>query len=191
MMRRHRASRLWMPLVACLLAGCAGTPTTYLELAAIPPSGISAARGGGPVVVSRVAIPASMDRSYLTTVTGATTLHVAGHTRWAAPIGGMMRLVLAQDLASRLPDETVLMPGDEIPEDSVREVRINIQRFMPDQRGTVTLDADWSILSVRGRKLLAQGRFHVTTRGGVAPPAEAETMSVALGRLADSIAAKT
>ena len=40
-----------------------------------------------------------------------------------------------------------------------------------------------------GQAVLRQGRFHLTLPGGTEPGAEAETMSAALGRLSDAIAA--
>ncbi|MGH7997497.1 MAG: PqiC family protein, partial [Opitutaceae bacterium] len=130
----------------------------------------------------------AIDRVGFTTATGPATLHVAGKTRWAGPLGAMTRLVLARDLASRLPGATVLMPGDPVPPGGVREVRVNIQDFMPGRSGRVSLEADWTIAAPDRQTILHRGRFHVALPGGGKPAAEARTMSETLGRLADAIA---
>lgn len=80
------------------------------------------------------------------------------------------------------------MPGDPLPVGGARQLDVNVQRFLPDPTGLVTLDADWTITAPDGQTVLAQGRFHVSLPGGTQPGAEAATMSAALGRLADTIA---
>jgi uncharacterized lipoprotein YmbA len=100
----------------------------------------------------------------------------------------MVQTALARDLAACLPNANVLMPGDPLPAGGARQVRVNIQRFLPDQYGTVTLDADWSITTPDGETVREQGRFHTSLPGGAQPSAEAATMSAALGRLAGTIA---
>jgi hypothetical protein len=182
----HRAI-LCLPL-ALLLAACAGKPTTYLTLSGVPAHDRSAIAGGPPLAVSHIQIPPSIDRTQLTTATGPGSLHVAGKVSWAGPLAGMIQIVLARDLAARLPDMTVLMPGDPVPPGGVREVRVTIQNFMPDQSGAVSLDADWSVMAADGQAILRHGRFHDALPGAPQPGAEAGTMSTAIARLADVIA---
>jgi uncharacterized lipoprotein YmbA len=172
---------------ALALTGCAGQPTTYLTLSATPPTRADPSAQPVAVAVSRVLIPPSIDRTQFTTATGPSTLHVAGNTRWAGALGSMAQITLARDLAARLPATHVLMPGDPLPAAGVRQVLVNIQRFLPDQSGLVSLNADWTILAPDGQTVLAQGRFHINLPGGTQPGAEAATMSAALGRLADTI----
>ncbi len=178
--------RFVLLLAAVLLSGCAGKPTTFLtlnEASTAQAFGVS----GITVAVSRVDIPPSIDRTQFTTATGPATLHVAGDTRWAAPLSGMAQIVLARDLAARLPRADVLMPGDPVPAGGVVQLRVNIQTFIADSAGLVTLDADWSITAPQGQ-IVKQGRFNLALQGSVQPGAEAETMSALLGRLADTIA---
>ena len=180
--------RLIPLLVPFLLAGCAGTPTKYLTLSA-QPSDRSYVATGASVEVARVEMPPSLDRLYLTTKLGDNQLHVANHTRWAAPLGGTTQRVLAHDLAMRLTGTTVLMPGDEPPHSGSRLVRVNIDNFIPGPTGLVTLDADWFVTSSR-HKLIARGRAHITVPGNRSPIAEAHSMSLAIGRLAGQIAVR-
>jgi uncharacterized lipoprotein YmbA len=182
------ARRLLFLLVPLLLAGCAGKPTQYLTLSP-QPSDQTYVAAGAPVSLAHVAIPPVLDRLYLTTMLSGNQLHVAEHTRWAAPLDGIMQSVLARDLATRLTGTRVLMPGDEPPHGGVRLVRVNVQGFIPDQTGRVTLDADWTVLSVK-QKVIAQDRAHIVIQGGRTPAAEAQSMSMALGQLADQIAGR-
>ncbi|HTJ91020.1 MAG TPA: PqiC family protein [Acidocella sp.] len=177
-------------LLICVLvlSGCAGKPTTYLALAptgTVQPQSLPAV----PVLaVSAVDIPPAIDRLHFTTGTAPGVLHVAGDTVWAGPLGPMARIVLAQDLAARLRGSTVLMPGDALPPGGAATLHVTIQSFMPDEAGTVSLQADWSVAAPDGKTILARGRFAHTMPGGSQPAAEAQTMSTALGGLADAIA---
>ena len=101
----------------------------------------------------------------------------------------MARIVLAQDLAARLPGTTVLMPGDPLPPGKTISLKVTMQNFMPDADGTVHVTADWSILVADSAHILAHGRFARRINGGQTPAAEAQSMSRALGALADDIAA--
>ena len=138
--------------------------------------------------MSRVQIPPSIDR---TQFTSATDCHITrgrknpfGRRRSAAWRKSFWRATLRRDYPARM----VLMPGDPLPVGGARQLDVNVQRFLPDPTGLVTLDADWTITAPDGQTVLAQGRFHVSLPGGTQPGAEAATMSAALGRLADTIA---
>ncbi|MBU2761130.1 PqiC family protein, partial [Acidithiobacillus sulfurivorans] len=88
-MTLHR--KLFLLGMAAALAGCASVPTQYLTLSS--PSPVPARQSlqahGLPIVVAHVQMPADIDRLYLTTLQGKHRLDVAGHVRWAAPLGGM------------------------------------------------------------------------------------------------------
>ncbi|OYV32553.1 MAG: hypothetical protein B7Z80_26550 [Rhodospirillales bacterium 20-64-7] len=106
-------------ILALALAGCAGKPTTYLTLTPVP--GPAQTKAGTPLAVSRINIPPAIDRSGFTTETGPATLAVAGDTKWAGPLGVMGQLALARDLAARLQNMRVLMPGDPLPAGGARQ----------------------------------------------------------------------
>jgi uncharacterized lipoprotein YmbA len=177
-------------LLMCVLvlSGCAGRPTTYLALAPTGTARPQTVPAVPVLAVSAVDIPPAIDRLHLTTGTSPGVLHVAGDTVWAGPLGPMARIVLAQDLATRLPGSTVLMPGDALPSGGTATVHVAIQSFMANEAGTVNLQADWSVTAPDGKTILARGRFAHTVAGGSQPAAEAQTMSAALGGLADAIA---
>ncbi len=180
-------------LLGCTLAlaGCASTPTQYLTLSAQKP--IPAAQSlqgrGLPVLVAHVQMPADIDRLYLTTLQSHHRLHVADHVRWAAPLGGMAQKILAQDLAGELPEKTVLMPGDPLPQGAYLLVTVNIQSFLPSSDGRVLLRTDWFIQQMPGNHLQAQGRNQFEQKHVASNPEDqAAAMSQLLTRLSQVVA---
>ncbi|HVW20557.1 MAG TPA: PqiC family protein [Opitutaceae bacterium] len=186
----RRSSSLPLLLAAALVAGCASHdhPTTYLTLEPVAPAESPAPASGTAALVAPVEIPPSLDRLLLTTATGAATLRVSGDARWSAPLADLIRQALARDLAQRLPGGRVLMPGDPVPPEGVRAVRVNIQEFRPDASGQVSLQAHWEVEAPHGGAVQRQGDFRIELPGAPQPGAEAATMSAAVGRLADAIA---
>jgi uncharacterized lipoprotein YmbA len=187
--------RAWGPaaLGAILLAGClgggGGKPTTYLQLKAVASGRKVEGNGGPPVAVAAIELPAALDRQDFIVAMSGTQMQINGSARWSGPLADMIRLALAQDLASRLLGTTVLMPGDPVPNGGARQVHASIQTFLPDANGSVDLQADWWVTAPDGHTVQRQGRFHFVVHGANNPPAEAEGMSGALGHLADTIAA--
>ncbi len=179
--------------LAATLTGCAATPTQYLSLApesASTHSASSSLQGRGlPVLVAHVQMPADIDRLYLTTRSGKHRMQVAGHVRWVAPLGGMAQKVLAQDIAAQLPEETVLMPGDPLPDGPYLQVTVNVQNFVPSSNGQVILNADWFIHRMPTNVLAAQGRNQLLQNADPSSPADqAAAMSQLLGKLAQILA---
>ena len=166
------------------LAGCAGQRTIYLALS--PTSGPRFHTRGAAIAVAHVLMPPTIDRIYLTTATGPNTRDVSRRARWTAPLAGQAQAILARDLARRLPERRVAMPGDPVPRAALL-VHVEVTDFMPHP-GHVVLAADWR--GVRAGKAVAAGRVRLVERCGTKPAAEAHAMSVALGRLADRIAAR-
>lgn len=171
-------------LLAFGLTGCAANlPMTYLVLS--PTAGPVYADAGPDVAVGRVSMPSVLDRSFLMTGHGENVLNINYNAQWAAPLAGMAQTILARDLAARLPDHRVLMPGDTIPSNA-SVVSVNVITFLP-YLDHVVLEADWSAADATGKT--GQGdRVVITTPSSSSPQAQAQSMSVALGQLADKIA---
>lgn len=182
--------RIAILLGVLALAGCgSAAPITYLHLAPVP-AGVITASSGTLVAVAQVTMPASIDRLALTTETSGSTLGIDQNAKWAAPLDGMATSVLAQNLASRLPGTTVIMPGEVMPQGGKRVVHVNVLRFLPvvgAHGAHVALDAGWQVLATNGTIWRSgRSRFSVPTAPGAA--AEARAMSTALGELSDRIA---
>lgn len=166
------------------LAGCTtNPPMTYLVLS--PTVGAVYTATGPGVAVGRVAMPPALDRSFLMTGLGENVLNINYNAQWAAPLEGMAQTVLARDLATRLPEHRVLMPGDTIPS-NVSVVLVNVTTFLP-YPDHVVLEADWSAVDATG-KAGGGGRVVIRTPSSASAQAQAGAMSQALGQLADKIA---
>lgn len=167
------------------LSGCAGhSPMTYLVLS--PASGPIYAVAGTDVAVGRVSMPPAIDRSFLTTGSGENTLDINYNAQWAAPLEPMAQITLARDLAARLPGHTVLMPGDNVPDDALI-ISVNIITFLP-YADHVVLAADWRASG--GKNQPVGGRVNSLVSSGPTAQDQAQALSQALGQLADKIAEK-
>lgn len=183
--------RRFVPLLGfLLLAGCAGKPIEYLTLAPQQSQMTYMPLSNKPVSVADVAIPPSLDRRDVVSAIGSNKIDVASHAEWAAPLDGLIQRALAQDFAERLSGTQVLMPGDPAPSHGEQLVQVNVQNFIANQAGTVTLDADWAVQSTQNHHVVASGRNHIVVQGSPTPEGQAAAMSTALAHLADIIAGK-
>lgn len=139
------------------------------------------------MAVGRVDMPAALDRSFLMTGSGENVLKINYNAQWAAPLEGMAQTVLARDLAARLPDHRVLMPGDDIL-GNVSIISVNIITFLPYSDHAV-LEADWSVTDATG-KVVQSSRETITTSSSSSVEGQVQAMSQALGGLADKIAGR-
>lgn len=192
--RRRLGALLPASLDAAALAGCASPSPAYYRLSAR--SGASLPGRGRQVQLRRVGIPGYLDRPGLVRAREGGRLDVADVESWPEPFGDMVTRVLAEDLALRLPGDSVAAEGGalRIPANILAEVQI--QRFEAGPDGVVELLAQ---AAVRPRNQDAAGsrtlRFRVPSDG--APGAGAKgpdaagvvaAMDLALGQLADSLA---
>jgi uncharacterized lipoprotein YmbA len=177
-------------LMALLLSACGSSPPSrFYTLDPVPPSRPMATSAGPAIEVSQVSLPESLDRLSFVTRIEPNRINVSDQDRWAAPLEGMVRRVLATNLASRLPGRTVRMPGDPPSKGRSLKIIVNIRQFIGDQTGHVVLDADWAA-TMNDRTTLS-GRPETISVQATSPKAGSITtaMSQALGTLSDRIAA--
>jgi uncharacterized lipoprotein YmbA len=177
-------------LILCILSACGSSPKTHYYTLAVAEEPVSRADTVRfPVTVAEVRLPASLDRREMVRQTGANTVDISDQNRWEAPLGDLIRRVLSQDLAVRLPRGRVALPDSALSPDTAQLV-LSIAQFGPDANGRVVLDGSWSLLGGDPAKvilhrdvMLRQDRSVDTSEG------EAAAMSAVLGRLATQIAA--
>jgi uncharacterized protein len=177
-----------IPLVALLmLAGCASSPPTRFFALDPVSAGAAAAAGanGTPVKVDAVHIPPALDRDSMVRGESDNQLQISSQDRWAGDLGEMIRRVLTQDLAQRLPSGMVIAPASPAPP-SARGLVIDILTFQP-QEGEVVLDADWTLLQGTQANPVLRRSVHLTQSAAPSAQGEAEAMSALLGQLADDI----
>jgi hypothetical protein len=181
-----------LPVLALLtLAGCASSPPTrYFALDPAPPGASPAASqtdaSAVPVKVDAVHIPPALDRDSIVLGENANQLQISSQDRWAGDLGEMIRRVLTQDLAQRLPSGMVIAPESPAPP-TARGLVVDILTFQP-QGGEVVLDADWTLLKGTQSNVVARRSVHLTAPVSPSAQGEAESMSTLLGQLADGIA---
>jgi hypothetical protein len=178
-----------LPVLALLtLAGCASSPPTrFFALDPAPPGATAAGATGAPVKIDAVHIPPALDRDSMVRGESNNQLQISSQDRWAGDLGEMIRRVLTQDLAQRLPSGMVVAPESPAPA-AAQGLVIDILTFQP-QAGEVVLDADWTVLQGTQSNPVLRRSAHLTQSASPSAQGEAQAMSALLGQLADDIAA--
>ena len=186
------AARLAAPLVALLipLAGCGSSPPSkFYVLTADPvPQRAGGSAAGNTVALGRITLPGALDRPQIARRRGGNEIVFSEEERWAGPLDDMMRRVLADDLAARLPAGVMLIESSAKPPPGVT-IALDVSRFDADESGTVTLVARWEALGPTGRPLGTPRESTIVEPGsGKDAAAVAATMSRAVAALAARIA---
>lgn len=173
-------------LVSLMLAGCGSSPKTHFyALTVVTGSRTSKASPTWPVQIAAVHVPPSLDRQQMVKRTVGNSVDISDQNRWAAPLGDMIRNVLTQDLAVRLPKGKVILPDAPAPQNT-RQIVATIAGFGPTSDGNVKLDGSWSLLGGSPAKSILSHDISLETQppgpggGGIAA-----AMSTLLGRLAN------
>ena len=184
-------SRLPAALLTLTLAACASSPQTrFFALDPVSPGAAPADRGAvrAAVKIDAVHIPPALDRDSMVRGESDNQLEISSQDRWAGDLGEMVRRVLTQDLAQRLPSGMVIAPESPAPA-SARGVVVDILTFQP-QAGEVVLDADWTLLQGTQSNAVLRRSVHLTTSAAPSAQSQAAAMSTLLGQMADDIASK-
>jgi len=184
-----RPTRALLAAATLLGSGC-GPLNRYYTLEPAPPASPPApvAAAFVPVQLDVVHVPAEIDRPEVVTETAPGRLYVSGQDRWGAPLGEVMRRVLAQDLASRLPDGAFVFPDAPRPQ-AVRSLVVTVLQMTATADGRVEMDANWSLLDA-GTPWAARGQnIHLTAVAPPGPDGQTHAVGAMLGQLADRIAA--
>ena len=157
-------NRLIPALALLTLAGCASSPPTrYFALdpatARAPPPASTTA--GAPVKVDAVHIPPALDRDSMVRGESDNQLQISSQDRWAGDLGEMIRRVLTQDLAQRLPSGMVIAPRVARAAELPAVWCVDILTFQP-QAGEVVLDADWTLLQGTQSNPVLRRSVHLT-----------------------------
>ncbi len=182
-------ARVLALLILLGTGGCASSPPArFYLLSAVAPSRTASRSGSGSLIVDRVRIPDYLDRPALVRRTGQNRLDVSDIERWGGSLSAMIRDVLSEDLAERLPGISMAAANSRA---QARSVSVRIYDFAAwPAAGEVKLDVEWAILDPATGAVSAQRRETITvnvSRDQTA--AQVNGMSRALGVLADHIAA--
>ncbi|RKU01079.1 hypothetical protein C7H84_22665 [Burkholderia sp. Nafp2/4-1b] len=170
-------------------AGCGHSPPTrYVALSAMPGSAPNASEPIAPVQLTAVHVPAELDRLEVVVQRSANRLVIDDGARWGAPLDRMMRQTLTQDLLTRLPEGTVVLP-DAPRQADTRTLVVTVLDAHADESGTLTFEVAWTVLSGHPERVTSSRETTLTaqiTQHDAA--AQAAALSAILGQLADRIA---
>jgi uncharacterized lipoprotein YmbA len=179
-----------MTVVGVLVACATSAPTRYYTLNPIPPTVTAASRTGDSVWIARVIVPKTLDRTQLVRRVSANRLDVSENNRWAAPLDDMVRRVLSQDLATRLPENMVIQPDEPLSLGRLRRITVDLGTFESDLDGHIVLNVQWTVESSDNAEMQLRRDEHISVDGGSGiPDAVSAGMSRALAILADRMAA--
>jgi uncharacterized protein len=179
-------------LLAGTLAACSSSPPSHYYVLSTQSDPAAVRRIGHPgrtVAVGAVKLPGVLDRPQIARRLGPNQLEYAESERWAGPLDDMTRRALSTDLVPMLPASTTMIT-DDAPTPADMTIAIEMTRFDADKEGRVALDASWEVLDKNG-KVVVFPREEKIVEPGIGPDAAAvaATMSRALARFADNIAA--
>ncbi|WP_233849566.1 PqiC family protein [Paraburkholderia sp. HD33-4] len=176
-------------LIGISIAGCGHSPPTrYITLNATPVAMPIATAQIQPIQLTAVHIPAELDRPEVVTQLSPNRLSVDDTDRWGAPLAQMIRRTLAQDLVTRLPEGSFVLPDAPAPPET-RTLVVTVLDSEADARGTLTLQAAWTLLTGHpARASLTQQATFKSEMTNPGAPAQAAALSNVLGQLADRIA---
>jgi uncharacterized lipoprotein YmbA len=183
-----RRSILFLPF---LLAGCgflSSKPSTFYSLDRIPPQAAVNSVRGLPIGID-VVLPPGLNRKEVVVRQANHQLEVRGREQWTALLQPLVLHTLAFDLAGRLPEGMVILPGQAKPAGAMRSLDVVVEELAAGPDHSVVLDARWTIREA-GRPDIT-GREHVVADiAGLDSPNIATGTSSAIATLADHIVAQ-
>ena len=170
-----------------LLAGCSfmkRPPNQFYALDTIAGTR-SAAATGAPIGVEGIELPPGLDQRGIVVMNADHKVEVRGTNQWTSPLEEMVIHTLAFNLASRLPDGMVVLPGQGKPAAAMRSIYVNFEELAPGPEPVFVLDARWSV----GLSAASRHERITIPMTSLESPAVVDAMSQALAQLADRIVA--
>ena len=189
-MMMRRATPVFLSI---LLAGCSffsRTKNTIYSLDRVPPAAPPAAAAvrGLPISIEGIELPPGFDRREIVVRKPDHQLDVRGTQQWSADLQSLVLHTLAFDLAARLPEGMIILPGEVKPAGVTRAIDVAIEDIAAGPDARVVLDAHW-VLHESGRPDATRHEQIAVSVASLDSAQIADGLSRALGELADRIAA--
>lgn len=172
-------------LLVVLAAGCGllkRVPNQFYSLDTLPSQTARATTvSGTPIGIDAIELPPGLDRKGIVVRGADHKFEVRGQQQWASSLEEMVLHTLAFDLANRLPEGMVVLPGQSKP-GTMRSISINFEDLASGPEKEFVLDARWTIEATTHHERIAIALASDDS------PAIATAMSQALATLADRIA---
>jgi uncharacterized lipoprotein YmbA len=171
---------LMLTLAAC---GFFSRPKNqFYSLDTIPAETPATGAASVPIGIDTVELPPGLDRRGMVVRGADHKIEVRGTDQWTAPLEEMVLHTLAFDLANRLPEGMVILPGQARPA-GTRSVSVVFEDLAPGPDSVFLLDARWTVSGVTHHERIAVNMPSMDS------PNIAAAMSRALATLADRMAA--
>ena len=161
----------------------------FYSLDTIPADAPAAGVAGAPIGIDTVELPPGLDRRGIVVRDADHKVEVRGTHQWTAPLEDMVLHTLAFDLANRLPEGTVILPGQPRPAGAIRSIAVAFEDLAPGPEPVFVLDARWTVSEPGGAKVTHHERIPIDM-ASMESTIVVDSMSRALATLADRIAAK-
>jgi len=178
--------------LSLLLTGCSffsRTKSRIYSLERIPPAAPVTAVRGVPIGIDSLEIPPGFDRSDVVVRLPNHQLDVRGIEQWSASLAPLVRHTLASDLAARLPEAMVILPGQAIPPGPMRAIDVAFEELAAGPENAVVLDAQW-VVREEGRPTVRRHERITVDLRSLDSAEVAAGLSRALATFADRIAAQ-
>lgn len=179
-------------LLPLLLASCgffSRSQSRFFSLERVAPAGPVVNARGLPVGIATLELPPGFDRREIVVQTADQQVEVRSNHQWSAPFQPLVLHTLAFDLAARLPEGTVILPGAAKPLGATRAIDVVFEELAAGPESTVVLDARWT-LHESGRADVAHRERITVDIASLDSANVADGVSRALGVLADRMASR-
>jgi uncharacterized lipoprotein YmbA len=174
------------------LTGCGfmkRSKSEFYALERIAPTQAVTAISGLPIGIDVVELPPGLDRREIVVRQQDQRLEIREKDQWSASFEPLVLHTLAFDLASRLPEGMVILPGQSKPINAMRSLDVVFEDLAPGPENSIEVHARW-ILRQTGQPDLTKTEQFMTPIDSLSSAAVATGMSRAIATLADRIAAQ-
>jgi uncharacterized lipoprotein YmbA len=179
-------------LLSLVLTGCSffsKSQSRFYSLDRVAPAAPAANVHGLPVGIDGVELPPGLDRREIVVRKADHQLDVRSNEQWSASLQPLVLHTLAFDLAARLPEGMLILPGEAKPPGAMRSIDVVLEELAAGPEAKVVLDGRW-ILRENGRPDVARHERIVVDIASLDSAAIATGVGQALGILADRMAAE-
>ena len=170
---------------AAILTGCVSADVHTWRIVPVP----GEIRGGTGcrVGVRSIGLPSAMSQTSVPEPGGAYMANTFQNDLWAGPLATILQIAIVQNLAQRLPSDSVMVNGGAIGAASNQFVEIQILDFSPNVLGQVALSAQLATRFSASQNWQFEN-FISHSPGGQTPETIVAAMSSLWGEAADRLA---
>jgi uncharacterized lipoprotein YmbA len=178
-------------LLSFFISGCgflSRPPNQFYSLQTIEGIGPRVALGGAPIGIDGVELPPGIDRRGIVLRGADHKLEVRGTHQWSSSLEDMVTHTIAFNLANRLTEGSVILPGQVKPSGAMRSIYVMFEDLAPGPDRVFHLDARW-IVTQTGIPAVTRHETVAVQLDSLDSEHIAAAMSQALATLADRIVA--